>query len=91
MACLIGRVQNLIIEHGEVECKTKTNWVCWRKISLSNLGSILVGLERLSGGFLALLANGELSEVTVIVTLPLKLYEISHGLFQITLGTHILW
>jgi hypothetical protein len=71
MACLIRRVQNFIIEHGEVEGETKANWVCRRKVSLSNFGSVLVGLERLVGGFLALLTNGELSKVTVIVTLPI--------------------
>lgn len=72
MACLIRRVQDFIVEHGEIEGKTKANWVCWREVSLSNFGSVLVGLERLVGGFLALLANGELSEVTVVVTLPIK-------------------
>lgn len=70
MTCLIRRVQNFIIEHGEVESKTKTDWVCWCKIGLSNFGSVLVGFERLIGGFLASLTKSELSKVAVVVTFP---------------------
>ena len=49
VACLIGRVQDLIVEDGEVEGETKADWVCWCKICLSNLGSVLVGFERFVG------------------------------------------
>jgi hypothetical protein len=60
MACLIWRVQDLIVEHGEVESKAETDWVRWRKISLGNFGGILVRFERLIGGFLSLVPNSEL-------------------------------
>jgi hypothetical protein len=70
MACLIGRVQDLIVEHGEVEGEAKANWVCWCKVSLSNFGGVLVSLEGLVGRLLPLVANGKLSEVSVVVTLP---------------------
>lgn len=44
-----------------------------RKLSLSNLGSSLVSLEGLVGRVLAAVTDGELSKVTVVVTLPARL------------------
>ena len=70
MARLIRRVQDFIVEHRKVESETEADWVGWCKISLGNFGSILVGLQRLVCRLLALLANSELSKVTVVVTLP---------------------
>jgi hypothetical protein len=70
MARLIRRVQDFIVEHRKVESETEADWVSWCKISLGNFGSILVGLQRLVCRLLALLANSELSKVTVVVTLP---------------------
>ena len=70
MACLIRRVQDLIVEHREIEGKTKADWVCWCKVGLSNFGSVLVSLEGLVGGLLSLVANGKLSKVSVVITLP---------------------
>jgi hypothetical protein len=72
MACLVGRVQDLIVENGEVEGETKTDWVCWRKVGLSNLSCVLVSLKRLVGRLLSLVANGELGKVTVVITLPVN-------------------
>jgi hypothetical protein len=73
MASLVWRVQNLVVEDGEVEGKTKTDWVGWCKVSLSNFGCILVSLQGLVGRLLSLITNGELSEITVVVTLPVPL------------------
>jgi hypothetical protein len=70
MARLIRRVQDFIVEHRKVESETEADWVSWCKISLGNFGSILVGLQRLVCRLLALLANSELSKITVVVTLP---------------------
>lgn len=70
VACLIRGVQDLIVEHGEVKSKTKADWVGRCKVGLGNLSGILVSLKRLVGGLLAFVANGELSKVTVVVTLP---------------------
>lgn len=70
MASLVRRVQDLIVENREVECKAKTDWVCWREIGLGNFGGVLVCLEGLVGRLLSLVANGELSKVTVVITLP---------------------
>ncbi len=71
VASLIWGVENLVVEDGEVQGKTKTDWVSWGKIALGNLGSGLVSLEGLVGGLLALVANGKLSEVAVVITLPI--------------------
>jgi hypothetical protein len=73
VACLIWGVQDLVVENGEVEGKTKTDWVGGSKISLSNLGSVLVCLERLVGRLLSLVANGKLSQVAVVIALPAHL------------------
>ncbi len=38
MACAIRTIQSLIIEYREVEGKSKTDRVCWRQFSDSNIG-----------------------------------------------------
>ena len=43
-----------------------------RKVSLCNFGGVLVSLEGLVGRLLSLVANGELSQVTVVITLPVE-------------------
>lgn len=70
MASLIRRVQDLIVENGEVKGQTQADWVGWCKVGLCNFGGVLVSLEGLVGRFLSLVANGELSKVTVVITLP---------------------
>jgi hypothetical protein len=77
VASLIRRVENLVVENGEVEGKTKTDGMRWREISLSNVGSGSVGLERLVGRCLALVAKGELSKVTMVITLPIEYVSLS--------------
>jgi hypothetical protein len=78
VASLVGGVQDLVVEHGEVEGESETDRVGRGKLSLSNLGSSLVGLKGLVGGVLALVANSELGEVAVVVTLPAQLLDHSH-------------
>ena len=70
VASLVWRVEDLVVEDGEVQGKTKTDWVGWSKIALGNLGGSLVSLKGLVGGLLALVADGELGEVAVVITLP---------------------
>jgi hypothetical protein len=72
MASLIGRVQDLIVENGEVKSQTKADRVSGRKIRLCNLSGVLVSLEGLVGRLLSLVANGEFSQVTVVITLPVE-------------------
>jgi hypothetical protein len=72
VAGLVGGVQDLVVEDGEVEGETKADGVGGSKIGLGNLGCVLVSLEGLVGRLLALVANGELSEVAVVITLPAR-------------------
>ena len=72
MASLVWRVKNLIIEDGKVERQAETDWVSGSKIGYSNLGSILVCLQRLVGRNLALVPERKLGQITVVVTLPEK-------------------
>jgi hypothetical protein len=72
VASLVGRVQNLVVEDREVKSESETDGVGRGEISLSNLGGVLVSLERLVGGGLALVTKSELGEVTVVVTLPVR-------------------
>ncbi|KAI6772534.1 hypothetical protein HG530_003492 [Fusarium avenaceum] len=73
MASLIGGVEDLVVEDGEVKGETQADRVGRRKLGSGNLSSSLVSLEGLVGGVLAAVANGELSEITVVVTLPARL------------------
>ncbi len=70
MASLVRRVENLVVEDREVEGKAEADGVGRGELGLSNLGGSLVSLKGLVGGVLALIANGELGEVAVVVTLP---------------------
>jgi len=71
MASLVWCVKDLVVEDREVEGKTKSDWMCWGEVCLSNFGSGLVSLKGLVSGCLALVANGELGEVSVVVSLPI--------------------
>ena len=71
MASLVGSIEDLVVEDGEVKGKAEADGVGGRKLGLGNVGSVLVGVERLVGRVLALVANGELGKVTVVVTLPI--------------------
>lgn len=70
VASLIRGVQDFIIKHGKVERQSEADGVGWGKVSLRDFGCIFVGLQRFVGGFLALVAEGELSQVAVVITLP---------------------
>lgn len=70
LASLVGRVEDLVVEDREVQGKTETDGVSGSKVLRGNLGGGLVSLERLVGGCLALVTNGELGKVTVVVALP---------------------
>jgi hypothetical protein len=56
--------------------------VSWCEIGLSNFGGVLVCLQRLIGRLLSLVANRELSKVTVVVTLPVEGVSVVMVLFR---------
>lgn len=72
VASAVGRVQDLVVEDREVKGKTKADGVGRGELGDGNVRSSLVSLERLVGGVLALVTGGELGEVSVVVTLPVK-------------------
>lgn len=72
VASKVGSVQNLVVKDREVEGQSKTDGVSRGQVGLGNVGGVLVGLEGLVGRLLAAVSHGELSEVTVVVTLPDK-------------------
>ena len=76
VAGLIRGVQDLVVEDGEVQGESEADRVGGRKLGLSDLGGSLVGLERLVGGILPLVTNGELGEVAVVVALPARAVSI---------------
>jgi hypothetical protein len=88
VASLVRGVEDLIVENGEVESETKADGVGGRKLSLGNFSSSLVGLEGLVGRVLAAIANGELGEVTVVVTLHLVVENL--GLARLGGGDQVL-
>ena len=70
MASLVGRVEDLVVEDGKVQCETEADGVGGSKVRGGHICGSLVGLEGLVSGRLALVTNGELGKVTVVVTLP---------------------
>jgi len=72
MASLVGRVEDLIVEDGEVKCQTQTDGVGRGEVSLSDLSGALVGLERSIRSTLTAVANGKLGQIAVVVTLPVN-------------------
>jgi hypothetical protein len=74
VASLVGSVENLVVEDGEVQGEAETDGVGGGKLGLGNLGGGLVGLEGLVGGVLAAVADGELGQVAVVVALPVVVF-----------------
>ena len=91
MASTVGAGEDFVVEDGEVEGETKTDGVRGSKVGLRNLGGGLVGVERLVGRGLALVANGELGEVAVVVTLPVMATILAFVRDEHAGLTHILW
>lgn len=70
VASLVGRVEDLIVEDGEVKSQAQTDGVGRGEVGLSDLRGALVGLERSISGTLTAVANGKLGQIAVVVTLP---------------------
>ncbi len=70
MASLVWGVEDLIVKDREVEGETETDGVCGSEIGLGNVRSNFISLQSLIGGSLALIAQGELGEIAVVVALP---------------------
>ena len=70
VAGLVRRVENLVVEDREIQGETKTDGVSWCKLGGRDFGCCLVCLQRLVGGFFALIAQSEFGKVAVVVALP---------------------
>ena len=70
VASLVGGVQDLVVEDGEVESETEADRVRGRQFGLCNLGGGLVRIQRLVGRLLSSVTDSELGEVSVVITLP---------------------
>ena len=70
VAGLVGSVQDLVVENGEVEGQTQADGVSGRQLSLGDLGGGLIRVERLVGRLLAAVTDSELREVSVVIALP---------------------
>ena len=91
LAGLVWGVEDLVVEDGEVEGKTKADWVSRGEISAGDLSCSLVGLEGLVGGVLALVGRGELSEIAVVVALPVvEMESVNVHMWSVEKTTHIL-
>jgi hypothetical protein len=71
LAGLVWRVENLVVEHGEVQGKAETDRVGGGEVLSGDLGGSFIGLKRHVGGSFALVTNGKLGEVAVVVALPI--------------------
>jgi hypothetical protein len=71
LAGLVWRVENLVVEHRKVQSETETDGVGGGEVLGSNLGGSFVGLKRHVGGSFALVTNGKLGEVAMVVALPI--------------------
>lgn len=80
MASLVGRVEDLVVEHGEVKGQTQTDGVGGGEVGLSNFSGALVGLEGSISGTLAAVADGKLGQVAVVIALPVT--QILEGVIQ---------
>ena len=76
MASLVRGVEDLVVEDREVQGQPETDGMGGSQFGLSDLGSILVSLERSVGSTLTLVANGKLGEITVVVTLHLVVEDL---------------
>jgi hypothetical protein len=70
MTSLIRRVENLVVENGEVQGKTKTDWVGRCEVGLRDFGGILVRFKGFVGRTLALVTEGEFGQIAVVISLP---------------------
>lgn len=79
VASAVRRVQDLVVEHREVQGKAKTNRVSGGQLGLCNIRCRLVRIVSVRRSLLPLLAGGELGEVTVVVSLPVKVGNLSRS------------
>lgn len=72
LASFVRSIENLIVEHAEVERESKTDGVSGGKLDSSNGRGSLVGFKRSIRGHSTLVTRCELGEIAVVVSLPVR-------------------
>ena len=72
----IGRVQDLVVEDGEVERQSEPDRMRGHELAGGNVTGRLVGDETVLGRLLAIVAGGELGQVSVVVALHLVVEDL---------------
>mmetsp|Transcript_16256 Transcript_16256/g.45061 ORF Transcript_16256/g.45061 Transcript_16256/m.45061 type:complete len:234 (+) Transcript_16256:1611-2312(+) len=76
LARTVWGVEDLVVEDGEVEGQTETDWVCWWEVGGGDSAGGLVGIEGGAGGLLSCVSGLELGEVSVVVALHLVVEDL---------------
>ena len=83
LAGAVRRVEDLVVENGEVERQAEADGVCGWQVNCGDVIGRLVGRQALFGRLLPVAARGELRQVPVVVPLPKKRSKgESFGLFN---------
>jgi len=69
-ACTVGRVEDFIVEYGEVKSQTQTNRVCRLKVCHCNITSSFVSNQTVFCSLLPVVSCSKLSEIPVVIALP---------------------
>lgn len=70
MARPVGRVEDFVVEDGEVQSETEADRMCGSQVRCCDLGSFFVCLQRFICGRFPLLFDRKLCQVSVVVALP---------------------
>ena len=88
LASLLGRVEDLVIEDGEVERQTEANWMRRLHLGLRNFKGLLVSLLRIIQHGRAAVSYGNFGKVPVIIAFHLQVKHL--GLSITGLGNKVL-
>lgn len=71
-ACTVGRIEDFIVEYGEVQSETQTNGVCRLKVCHCNITSSFISNQTVFCSLLPVVSCGKLGKIPVVVALPVK-------------------
>ena len=80
LASLLGRVEDLIVEDGEVERQTEADGMRGLHLGLSNLEGLLVSLLRIFENLRSSVTHSHLGKVPVVISLHLQIKDLGFGI-----------
>ena len=80
LASLLGRVEDLIVEDGEVERQTEADGMRGLHLGLSNLEGLLVSLLRIFENLRSSVTHSHLGKVPVVITFHLQIKHLGLGI-----------